>query len=242
MNLCTLPFEIIGEQILKFLPNNIDLLHFRYVCKLFYTITTNYGFIKKIKFTSNDKFFDLINILSLIDNFNLLQELHIQDLIDPHIFLPNIPWPPIVLFYDCIFNSIIDPPQICNRTQILQININRNINYKLKPIEINWNKFPNLSEIYIKYNDLIFSESMLNCFNLKVICINLKNKDKILPKWFGYFNYLEMLITNIYSNKSIHFISPNLNICLSPKIQPFSAISKFIAKKHLLYNIYVDIY
>jgi hypothetical protein len=229
MSFDTLYTDIITQIIYNY---NINLTSARLVCSTWKAITDEYGFITDITFGINTPFGTFINLNT--KSLRSLKTLTIDSISDPVIWIPN-KWPYNTIFNNCSMGyKYIDPP--LSHTHILRIS-----DYKSKnPLHINWEKLPDLREIYLNVYDCIL-DGLINCKNLEVICINSNSNTNIIPSWIGSFKHLNTIITNIKSVSTIHFVSPTLSICLVPKITPFTAISTVVPKENLTNNMYISI-
>ena len=212
---------------------DINIGGIRLVCSTWRNITNMYGFIENITLdlhTPFDKFIDMCD-----KSFLSLKTLTVNYIDDPVLWIPTN-WPHTTIFNNCKMGSVyIDPP--LSNTHILRIKDYTSI----KPLDINWEKLPDLREIYLDVFDCNI-EKLKHCSKLENICINIRNSDtKPFPQWLGSFKKLHTIITNIKTNSTYHFVSPTLTICLVPKITNFTAISTLVPKEHLTIDMYISI-
>ena len=82
-------------------------------------------------------------------------------------------------------------------------------------------------------------DGMDQCKNLEILCVNLHNTNRYIPPWVGKFPRLNIIILNMKTHYTYHFISPRLEICLVPKKVPFTSVSNWVPRKQLETNMYI---
>ena len=132
-------------------------------------------------------------------------------------------------------SNIINPPK--SKTKVLQI---IDLSGAKNVLTINWEKLPDLRELYIRSPDLNL-DGLQHCQNLETICLDLQNKNREFPPWLCKFPKLKKIILNIVTDKPYHFVSPTLEICLIPKKQKFTSSSNLVPIKHLQENMYINV-
>lgn len=208
--------------------NNLSVM--RLVCRKLKVVLDNYGYLRKINY---GLLTDPIEFIETYDRFsNSIRTLYVEGVSDPSIFLPQ--WPKIVNFKNCPMGSnCIDPP-VDNTTEILSI-----VDYTRNSLlSINWVKLPLLRALYIRTWDMLF-DGMDQCKNLEILCINLHNTQRYIPHWVAKFPRLNIIIMNMNTDYTYHFISLKLEICLVPKKVPFTCVSMWVPRKQLETNMYI---
>ena len=224
--LLKLNYDLMNEVL-----EHIDNLYvMRLVCRKLKGVLDNYGYMRKITYRLHS---DPIQFIGTYARFsNSIRSLYINGVREPSIFLPA--WPKIVNFKNCdMGQSCIDPPRD-NTTEILSIaDYTRN-----SLLHVNWAKLPLLKALYIRSWDMVF-DGMDQCKNLKILCVNLHNTRRYIPPWVGKFPRLNIIIMNMKTDYTYHFISPHLEICLVPKKVPFTSVSNWVPRKQLETNMYI---
>ena len=212
---------------------NLQITLLRLVCLKWKNITNFYGFIENITVDLHTPFETFIDMCD--KSMFSLKKLIINYVDNPSPWIP-INWPSTIIFDNCRMGSeYIDPP--LSKTKIIRIKDYTSI----KPLNINWKKLPELREIYIDVFDCNL-DTLKYCSHLEKICINLRNPDaKPFPQWLGSLKKLHTIITNVKTDSSHHFVSPNLTICLVPKTKKFTAVSKLVPKENLTTDMYISI-
>ena len=225
-------FNILNVDLFYEIINQIDdLFPLRSTCKNLKLILDDYGYLRKINYNTHTNFMEFIEIY---DKFsNSIRTLNVDSIIEPFILIPE--WPKIVNFTNCVMGpSYIDPPT--TSTEILSIaEHTRN-----SLLHINWKKFPKLRAIYIRTWDIVL-DNLDKCQDLEIICIDLQNTKTYLPPWVGKFPNLKIIIVNMKTQYTYHFISPYLELCLIPKQTPFTSNSKLVPRKQLETNMYITL-
>ena len=224
--------QILNHDIIYEVINHMDnLFSLRSTCKLLKLLLNEYGYLRKITYNLHTNFMEFIEVY---DKFsNSIRTLNVDSIIEPVLFLPE--WPRIVTFTNCVMGkSYIDPPP--TSTEILRITeYTRN-----SLLHINWKKFPKLKALYIRTWDIVL-DNLDKCQELEIICIDIQNDKKYIPSWIGNFPKLHIIIVNMKTQYTYHFISPHLEICLIPKKIPFTSNSKIVPKKQLETNMYITL-
>ena len=227
--------------ILRHLTTNKDMKAMRCTCKYLKEHTDQYGYIRNIVFGLNS---DYMNYISLYNhNRASIYMLTMDSLTDPVPWIPSR-WPETMIFNNCqMGNTQINPPT--SPTKILRISDFTPSHFPMlvgapNILKINWTKLPQLREVYIRSPDMIL-DGMQACTHLETICIDLQNKNRPVPQWIGNFPKLKIIMINMATEGTYHFISPTLKICLIPKKTPFTSISKIVPPKHLKDNMFVSI-
>ena len=159
----------------------------------------------------------------------------------PVLWIPT-KWPLCMEFINCRMGAeFIDPP--LSDTEKLQIiDTPSLVNGPTNLIEINWSKLPKLKELYIRAEDIILDDLQKNCPDLEIICIDLENRNRMLPPMISKLSKLKKIITNSFTDKEYHFVSPNLELCLVPKKKKFTTCSKLVPPIQLLENMYINMH
>lgn len=215
------------NEVLEYVDN---LYVMRLVCRELKGVLNNYGYLRKITYGIHT---DPIQFIQTYCRFsNSIRNLYVEGVNDPNIFLPA--WPKIVNFKNCnMGQSCIDPP-VDNTTEILSIT-----DYTRKSLlHVNWAKLPLLRALYIRAWDILFDD-MDQCKNLEILCVNLHNTHRYIPEWVGNFPRLNIIIMNMKTDYTYHFISPRLEICLISKKVPFTTFSNWVPRKQLETNMYI---
>ena len=202
----------------------------RMICRELKGVMDNYGYLRKIKYGLHT---DPIQFIETYARFcNSIRTLYVEGLRDPNIFLPA--WPKIVNFKNCdMGRRCINPPRD-NTTEILSIT-----DYtRHSLLHVNWVKLPLLRALYVRAWDMVF-DGLEQCKNLEILCVNLYNTHRYIPPWVGKFPRLNIIIMNMKTDYTYHFISPSLEICLIPKKVPFTSVSKWVPRKQLETNMYI---
>ena len=224
--LLKLNYDLMNEVL-----EHIDNLYvMRLVCRKLKGVLDNYGYMRKITYRLHS---DPIQFIGTYARFsNSIRSLYINGVREPSIFLPA--WPKIVNFKNCdMGQSCIDPPRD-NTTEILSIaDYTRN-----SLLHVNWAKLPLLKALYIRSWDMVF-DGMDQCKNLEILCVNLHNTHRYIPPWVAKFPKLNIIIMNMKTDYTYHFISPHLEICLVPKKVPFTSVSNWVPRKQLETNMYI---
>lgn len=228
--------------ILRHLTTNKDMKAMRCTCKRLKEHTDLYGYIRNIVFGLNSNYMNYITIYT--HNSSSIHMLTMDSITDPVPWIPSR-WPLTTIFNNCkMGNTLINPPT--SPTKILRISDftpfgcpHDRIN-PLHILKINWAKLPQLREVYIRSPDMIL-DGMQACTHLEIICIDLQNKDRPIPQWIGNFPKLKIIMLNMATDSTYHFISPTLKILLIPKKVSFTAISTILPPKHLKDNMFVSI-
>lgn len=223
--------EDIHKYIWNKIDNNVDTLSLMETCKYFYKNGTNWGYIKTILFDISSDVIKYINMYHKA--VKSLKRLEIRNLHDPITWITYRRWPETVIFNNCNMScKIIDPlPSI---TEKLIIRENRHI-HNGKMLHINWCKFPKLRVLDI-YTYNINLEGIEDCKDLEVICIDVSMMNIKIPTCFANFQNLTFLVTNMYSDIPLHFVSKKFKFCSMPKKTNFSSNSKIIPENHLKKN------
>jgi len=198
---------------------------FRYMCK-------KNGVIKDIVQSSGNDFLEFW-IGCHRSDLSALHTIVIKKVVNPSAWL-NIKWPKRVEILDCNARYIGPNEDDCSTSELVIV---LNNFYSPLPVfvEINWNKFKNLLELFLRIG-MTNLANFHNCKLLEKICIDFTISDCSLPTYFGDFYYLKILITNLVGDKPIKFISPLLDICVCPKKCDFTAVSTRISPRYLLKN------
>ena len=208
-----------------------SLFPLRITCRSLKLLLDDYGYLRKINYNIHT---DFMKFIELYDRFSKsIRVLTVDSIIEPIILLPELP--KIVSFSNCVMGqAYIDPPTTA--TEILSIwDHTRN-----SLLHINWVKFPKLKALYIRTWDIVL-ENLDKCQELEIICINIQNTSRCLPIWVGNFPKLQIIIVNMKTQYTYHFVSPRLELCLIPKKVPFTSDSKLVPRKQLETNMYITL-
>ena len=212
---------------------DLSLTTARLVCSKWKKVVDTYGFIETITFGINTPFITFINMNTM--NLLSLKTLTMDSITDAALWIP-CKWPHTTIFRNCSMgHEYINPP--ISKTHILRVSDHTSTT----PLRINWKKLLELREIYLDVFDCTLND-LQYCTKLEVICINNRTNTNTFPPWVGLFPNLRTIMTNIKTVMTIHFVSPMLQVCLVPKITPFTAVSKLVPKKHLVDNMYISIH
>jgi hypothetical protein len=220
-----LPEDLILE-IRDFINNNNDMISLRTCCKYFKKIADKWGYIKYINFGMHTNVMNFVNLYG--EHRKCIISLNIEHMNYPIPWIPG-EWPKKVSFSNCYLgNKFIDPPE--SKTDSLCIIQTNNYRNRLK---INWNKLTKLKYLYVETYDIEFKD-LEKCKNLEVLCINLYNKNVKVPDCIQNFRKLKrVLISCKKIDKSLHFVSKNLKVCLVDKNKKFTSDSKLVPKFQL---------
>lgn len=207
MSLDTLPSDII-KTVIQFIPNNIQSLLFVSLCKTFYNIGKEFGYIKSLN-TGGVNNIEVMDFLTkCCENHKTLHNITLEGIIDPHLWIP-ISWPKYVSLIRCPIYGYIDSP--ISNTEYLDItdpHRNKNI---IKTVRINWKKFPKLKKLYL-YLPLVDLTGIEACQDLEILVINLHISIP-LPQDISKLPNLVRLITNCNMAEKTHFVSKRLTEC-----------------------------
>jgi hypothetical protein len=205
-----------------------DVKKIRLTCKKCLDITNTYGYIHSIYFGMNTSYTSFINLNT--QSMRSLKKLHMDCITDAPLWIPY-KWPEKIIFTNCSMGyKQIDPPI----SPTLSLSIKDNFSTYIT--DINWEKIPDLEELYIDTFNCDFKDLVKYCPNLIVVSIFLKIKQPNLPENIDKLKKLSILNTDIPATTAHHFISPHLRECIVRKSIPFTSVSKLIPLRQLEIN------
>ena len=204
--------ETLVRSVWDFLGSNKDMIALRLTCKRFKEIGDIYGYIRHIKLSMTADYMNFMRLMSSFITRSLLS-IEITCLTEPVLWIP-CDWPKIVEFNFCKMGSkLVKPPS--SKTEVLRIrDSSRN---KLK---IDWSCFPRLRVLDLHVYDADLS-GLSACKNLERICLDFIHvNSRPFPAWIADLPNLSVVISNLYPDKSLHFLSEKLRACLVSKHLP----------------------
>lgn len=222
-----LPYELILE-IQSFLCSNEETTTLKNVCKWFWETSKQWGYLRSIKISG---FYINRDLYNMCHTHRLsLEYIKFEHVFEPILYFP-VKWCRNMTFSYCVLNEkTIIPTQYS--PQVESLTIRQTVGYGNKsPTRIDWSRLPNLKTLIIESSDLELT-GIENSALLEVIHIKLRNK-KLLPPSVGGLQKLRSIKTNCMANETIHFVSKDLKICLTPKQVPFTSDSKLVPHRHL---------
>lgn len=222
-----LPYELVLE-IQSFLCSNEETTTLKNVCKWFWETSKQWGYIRSIKISglSVDR---ALYSMCHVHRFSL-EYIKFEHVFEPILFFP-VQWCRNMTFSYCVLNeNTVIPTKYSPLVESLTIR--QSVGYTNKSLmRIDWSKLPNLKTFIFEACDLDFT-GMEKCALLQVMHVKLRNK-KLLPVSVGGFQKLRSIRTNCMANKTIHFISKDLELCLTPKQVAFTSNSAKVPFRHL---------
>lgn len=204
--------EALVRNAWDFLGSNKDMIALRLTCKGFKEIGDKYGYIRTIHLSMSADFMNFVSIMSSFATRSLLS-IKISHLTEPTLWIP-CDWPRIVEFRLCKMGSVlIQPPS--SKTEILRIrDTTRN---KLK---IDWSCFPRLKVLELHVYDADLS-GLSACKHLERICLDFVHvNSQPFPTCIADLSNLSVVISNLYPDRPLHFLSKELRACLVSKHLP----------------------
>ena len=224
-----LPYELILE-IQSFLCSNEETITLKNVCKWFWETSKRWGYLRSIKISG---FYVNYNLLTVCHVHRLsLDHIKFEHVFEPIMYFP-VQWCRHMTFSHCVLNEkTVIPMQYSPVVESLTLR--QTIGYsKNLMIRIDWSRIPNLKTLIIEAYDLDLT-GMEKCVSLEVIHINLRvSIKKLLPTFVGGFPKLRSIKTNCVANETIHFVSKDLRLCLTPKLVQFTSDSVLVPRRHL---------
>lgn len=224
-----LPYELILE-IQSFLCSNEETITLKNVCKWFWETSKQWGYLRSIKISG---FYVNRDLLQICHVHRLsLDYIKFEHVFEPIMYFP-VKWCRNMTFSHCVLNEkTVLPTQ--NSPVVESLTIRQTIGYSKNVMtRIDWSRIPNLKTLIIEAYDLDFT-GMDKCALLEVIHVKLRKPNKkLLPVLVGGFKKLRSITTNCMSNETIHFISKDLRLCLTPKTVSFTSDSALVPRRHL---------
>lgn len=222
-----LPYELILE-IQSFLCSNEETTTLKNVCKWFWETSKQWGYLRSIKISG---FYINRDLYNMCHTHRLsLEYIKFEHVFEPILYFP-VKWCRNMTFSYCVLNEkTIIPTQYS--PQVESLTIRQTVGYGNKSTtRIDWSRLPNLKTLIIETCDLELT-GIEKCTSLEVIHIKLRNKN-LLPASVGGFQKLRSIKTNCMANETIHFVSKDLKLCLTPKQVAFTSDSKLVPHRHL---------
>ena len=222
-----LPYELILE-IQSFLCSNKETTTLKNVCKWFWETSKQWGYLKSITISGFFIDRDLYNMCHV--HRLSLEYIKFEHVFEPILYFP-VQWCRNMTFSYCVLNEKTVIPMKYS-PQVESLTIRQTVGYSKDSLtRIDWSRLPNLKTLVIEAFDLDFT-GMEKCTLLEVIHIKLRKK-KLLPVLVGRFRTLRSIKTNCVADESIHFVSKDLTLCLTPKRVSFTSDSIFVPARHL---------
>ena len=159
-----------------------------------------------------------------------LEYIKFEHVFEPTLYFP-VKWCRNMTFSYCVLNEKTVIPMKYSPL-VESLTIRQTVGYSKDSLtRIDWSRLPNLKTLVIEAFDLDFT-GMEKCTLLEVIHIKLRKK-KLLPVLVGRFRTLRSIKTNCVADESIHFVSKDLTLCLTPKRVSFTSDSIFVPARHL---------
>ena len=200
--------------------------------KYFRDLAIEIGYLKHINITGIKNFVKFVKRFG--DSENILEKLVINQIHNPVSWMAGVRWPKEIIFNNCCMdNEIFDTPAIFTEKLVI-------IDYKNNsPIYINWDNLPSLKVLDVTVHDINFT-GIEKCTLLEAIRINLDN-NQYFPEFLAQLPNLKIIATTCFASSALHFMSPSLKICLVPKKEKFTSVSKLVPKSHLDLNFIMNI-